>query len=409
MTSSDSNPPFEDDSLGDAEIFGLPRVTSHAHHGASDPLDLAVTEFLKALREGKHPSVDEFASRFPKRSNEVRELLSVAAAMESWKTGREQANALRNLPATNDLSDIGGCRLIRELGRGGMGVVYEAVVLETGLRVAVKLMTWRYSNDTIRKKFQQEARVTARLRHPNIVPVYDFGEDQGWCYYIMQLVEGLPLDRVIDLLRTPAGAVSSEEIRKGFHTEGATTATSSSASGSSPRVLSRDGWTAIAKIGIQAATALGYAHEEAVLHRDIKPANLLLDHLGTVYVADFGVAIDWDSILTRQPLQLAGTLAYIAPEQLDGRADERSDLYSLGVTLYELCTLTPAFRADSNSALLELVRAANPKRPRILAPKIPAELERILLKSMARIPAQRFQSAVELRGALVRFVKEHRG
>jgi serine/threonine protein kinase len=162
-------------------------------------------------------------------------------------------------------------------------------------------------------------------------------------------------------------------------------------------------------MGIQAASALDYAHEQAVLHRDIKPANLLLDHQGVVYITDFGVAIDWDSLLTRQPLQLAGTLAYVAPEQLEGRADERSDVYALGVTLYELCTLTPAYRAATNEALLELVRAANPTRPRQLVPTMPAELERILLQAMARQPRQRFQSAVGLRSALLEFVKQSRG
>lgn len=409
MTSALPPPSPEEENAGAAEIFGLPRVTSPAPHKVQDPLDLAVTEFLDALRAGKHPSVDEFASRFPKRATEVRELLSVAAAMESWKAGREQAQAMRAMPADSELQDIGGCRLVRELGRGGMGVVYEGVMLESGQRVAIKLMSWRYSGDTIRRKFEQEVRVTSRMRHPNIVPVFGYGEDQGWCYYIMQLVEGLPLDQVIDLLKTPIGAVSSAEIRRHFHPEMIGKGDLALSAATSPRVLVRNGWTAIAKIGIQAAAALGYAHEQAVLHRDIKPANLLLDHLGTVYVADFGVAIDWDSLMTRQPLQLAGTLAYLAPEQLDGRADERSDLYSLGVTLYELCTLAPAYRAETNAALLDLVRAANPKRLRLLAPTIPVEFERILLKAMARIPAQRYQSAAELKVALIRFVKEHRG
>jgi serine/threonine protein kinase len=220
----------------------------------------------------------------------------------------------------------------------------------------------------------------------------------------------MPLDRVIDLLKGPQGSVSASEIRRDFHSTWPTSRAAGQAAEAPPaRVLTRHAWTAIAKMGIQAASALDYAHEQAVLHRDIKPANLLLDHQGVVYITDFGVAIDWDSLLTRQPLQLAGTLAYVAPEQLEGRADERSDVYALGVTLYELCTLTPAYRAATNEALLELVRAANPTRPRQLVPTMPAELERILLQAMARQPRQRFQSAVGLRSALLEFVKQSRG
>jgi serine/threonine protein kinase len=411
MTAAAAEPPQPDDNDASAEIFGLPRAAPQAKQPVADPLDLAVTEFLDALRAGRQPSIDEFASRFPKRATEVRELLSVAAAMESWKIGKEQTRALKELPTTDaSLPDIGGCRLIRELGRGGMGVVYEGVVLATGERVAVKLMSWRYSSEIIRKRFQQEARVARRLRHPNIVPVSDFGEEQGWCYYVMPLIEGMPLDRVIDLLKGPQGSVSASEIRRDFHSTWPTSRAAGQAAEAPPaRVLTRHAWTAIAKMGIQAASALDYAHEQAVLHRDIKPANLLLDHQGVVYITDFGVAIDWDSLLTRQPLQLAGTLAYVAPEQLEGRADERSDVYALGVTLYELCTLTPAYRAATNEALLELVRAANPTRPRQLVPTMPAELERILLQAMARQPRQRFQSAVGLRSALLEFVKQSRG
>ena len=124
MTAAAAEPPQPDDNDASAEIFGLPRAAPQSKQPVADPLDLAVTEFLDALRAGRQPSIDEFASRFPKRATEVRDLLSVAAAMESWKIGKEQTRALKELPTTDaSLPDIGGCRLIRELGRGGMGVV----------------------------------------------------------------------------------------------------------------------------------------------------------------------------------------------------------------------------------------------------------------------------------------------
>ncbi|MFM7162636.1 MAG: serine/threonine-protein kinase [Planctomycetaceae bacterium] len=379
------------------QLLGLPQP---AGQGAEpqDPLDLVICEYLELVRRGEQISPDEFASRFPKRADEIRELLQAAALMESWRVSREQAAALRELPPLASQPDVGGCRLVRELGRGGMGVVYEAVVLATGERVALKLMSLRYASDLFRARFRQEARVTARLRHPHIVPVHTFGEEQGWCYYTMRLIDGLPLDKVIARLAA-TGQVTEADLWQGPSTLGLP--------GRAPQVLlSRANWSALAEIIAQAAAGLAYAHEQAILHRDIKPGNLMLDHAGQVLVTDFGVALDWETRLTRGRVHWAGTLAYLAPEVLEGRADERSDIYSLGATLYELCTLVPAYRAPTNEELVELVGAANPCRPRQLFPALPVELERIILRAMARVPAQRYRSALEFEGALRAFARQ---
>jgi serine/threonine protein kinase len=228
--------------------------------------------------------------------------------------------------------------------------------------------------------------------------VYQFGEQDGWCYFSMQLIEGLGLDRVISLLREPAGAVYADDIGRLFGPPDQPPRDAPPAEAT--RVLRRDSWWQIAKIGMQVAAALRYAHRQGILHRDIKPANLLLDARGSVWVADFGMASNKNALFHRNADHLGGTLRYLAPEQFRGVVDERSDVYSLGVTLYELCTLHAAYDAADQAELLAQVRAARPRRPRAVNRRVPAELERIILKAMARDPAVRFQSAGELLGAL---------
>lgn len=402
----------------DAEFFGLPVRDPASAEASRDVVELAVSSFMDGLRHGTRPSVDEFAQRYPEHADEIREILPLVAAMESWKTAREAPGGVKSIPAAIGLERLGEFRLVREIGRGGMGVVYEAVQEPGGRRVAFKLLPWRLPETSPwRQRFLNEARTTARLRHPHIVPVYEFGEQQGWCYYVMQLVEGLSLDRIIRLLKQPAGTVSAEDIQRAFATshlagQAISKATSSqstastSPSGDKPGgILRCDSWQQIAAIGIQAADALRFAHARGTLHLDVKPANLLLDPHGSVWLADFGVASQRDDLLGGSAAHLAGTLPYAAPEQIDGLADERSDLYSLGTTLYELCTLRPPFEASTRTKLVAQMQTTIPPRPREVNRLVPVELERIIMKATDRTPESRFQSADELLEALWQFIQ----
>jgi serine/threonine protein kinase len=398
----------------DAEFFGLPVSDPASANASRDVVELAVSSFMDGLRRGTSPSVEDFAQRYPEHSEEIREILPLVAAMESWKTAREAPGGVKSIPAAIGLERLGEFRLVREIGRGGMGVVYEAVQEPGGRRVAFKLLPWRLPETSPwRQRFLNEARTTARLRHPHIVPVYEFGEQQGWCYYVMQLVEGLSLDRIIRLLKQPAGAVSADDIQRAFAASNLTGRASTSpstapqsSSGDKPGgVLRRDSWQQIAAIGIQAADALRFAHARGTLHLDVKPANLLLDPHGSVWLADFGVASQRDDLLGGSAGHLAGTLPYAAPEQIDGLADERSDLYSLGTTLYELCTLRPPFEASTRTKLVAQMQTTIPPRPREVNRLIPVELERIILKATDRTPERRYQSADELLEALWQFIQ----
>lgn len=378
----------------EAEFVGLP-IGAHLDRDVSrDPVELAASAFAEELRKGEHPTIEMFARRFPEHADRIREMLPLVAAMESWKTNRELSGAKQSSAPTMKFDRLGEYRIVRELGRGGMGVVYEAVQEPGGRRVAVKVLPWRFEETSPwRQRFEREARLMESLDHDHIVRFYGWGQEQGWCYFVMHLVEGVSLDKIIRLLKEPAGTVFADELHD------STTAVSAA------RVLRRDSWGQIARIGIQAASALRFAHAKGILHRDIKPANLLLDRHGTVWLADFGMASQTDALQKPAARHFGGTLTYLAPEQLGGRVDERSDIYSLGVTLYELCTLRPAFMASDRNKLLDLVRNAQPPRPRSVNPQMPVELEKIILKAMAKQPERRYQTADELDIALRQFAK----
>ncbi len=217
---------------------------------------------------------------------------------------------------------IDGFRMIREVGRGGMGVVYEVEEERLGRRVALKVLAASAHMDTKHVlRFEREARAAARLSHSNIVPVFGSGQANGHHYYFMQFIEGRGFDAVVRELRRLRAVPAS----------GATTEELSTMTGQD-RVASRS----LARIGLQVAEALEHAHRQGVLHRDIKPSNLLLDSKGNVWVTDFGLAktIEADDLTSTG--DVLGTVRYMAPERFEGKCDARSDLYSLGLSLYEL-------------------------------------------------------------------------
>jgi serine/threonine protein kinase len=403
-----------------AEISGLPARDAANVDAARDVVELAATEFLEKLRGGVHPAVEEFAQRFPEHADEIREVLPLVASMELWKANREAPAVGQSILPTLGLKRFGDYRMIREIGRGGMGVVCEAVHESNGRRVAIKFLPSRFPGASHwREQFLAEARITARLRHPNIVTVHEFGEQEGWCYYVMKLVEGLSLDRIIRLLREPDGAVNGADIQSLFATGsgdacrldepgvGSVVIASKRPDPREPQsgILRRDDWRQIALIGAQAAGALRYAHGLGTLHRDVKPANLLLDRQGVVWLADFGIASRKDEMLRNAGGHFGGTLAYLAPEQIDGQVDERSDVYSLGATLFELCTLRPAFAETDRMKLLQQVRSMAPPPPRSINPRMPRDLDGIIVKAMSRDPARRYQSAGEMLAALEQFLQ----
>lgn len=392
-----------DEENTEADLVGLP--LRHTSRGR-DPLEEVASRFLEALRRGESLDLDCFIQQYPHLEAELREFLPVIAAMEGWKAAKEVEVSKTPLPEEFQISHLGDCRIIREIARGGMGVVFEAEQAPLGRRVAVKLLPWKFGEDSRwGNQFLDEARIAARLQHPNIVPVFDFGQQDRRFYYVMLLIEGVGFDHVISRLRADEQPVDIEQLI--FDVRGPNFGAAHELPGmpNPPRLLRRNHWVQIVKLIAQVTSAIRYAHQQGVLHRDLKPGNLLLDRYGKCWVADFGLAVGRDPAWEADRGTTAGTLRYMAPEQLSGLVDEQTDLYALGATLYELCTLQPAIPESEPRSLLKAVLEQKIPPPRSLNSEIPAELEAIILKLMHPEPHKRYLRAEHVYRDLLRFLE----
>ena len=427
-----------------------------------DPVEMLAEEFLDRHRQGEHPTIREYAEAHPEWSDRIRSLFPTLMMIEGLKSETQLPDSSGAAASDSEMpSQLGDFYIQHEIGRGGMGVVYLAEQHSLGRLVALKALAPELmaSPRTV-ERFRREAQAAAGLHHTNIVPVFGTGEDQGRHFYVMQFIEGQSLDRVLGTLN-PSGTVGETETitdvgeaaeehespfalcsaeQMAFHLVHGQIESSSSLlrdgksptserNGNSPdtaadtsqestsadshphrqangRPLGRRYWRNVAAVGMQAASAVHYAHRQGTLHRDIKPGNLMLGRSGTVWVTDFGLAkLAEQDDLTR-PGDMIGTLRYMAPEQLEGISDRRTDIYSLGLTLYELLTLRPAFDATQRGMLLRQVSHDTPPRPRSLDRTIPRDLETIVLKATAREPERRYQSAGDLAEDLERFLED---
>ncbi len=434
-----------------------------------NPIEVLAAEFVDRHRRGEHPTVAEYAEANPQLAAEIQDLFPTILAMERLKTHKDTGSAPRlNLLGPGPNERLGDYILLREIGRGGMGIVYEAEQESLGRRVALKVLPRQsFDEEKKLKRFQQEAQTAARLHHTNIVPIFGVGEQDGFHYYVMQFIPGLGLDTVLKAMRrgdTGASAYTANLSQNGSdsttllpaqavhalrtgHFRGRQEAPSSAATvaASSPQATpaaespaptadadggdtstardtetasasqtdgpgagtsNRSYWRSVVKIGIQVADAMQYAHGQGTLHRDIKPANLILDAHGVVWVTDFGLARVMEQAHLTRSGDVVGTLQYMAPEQFRGEYDARSDIYCLGLTLYELLTLQPAHADASRSALIHKVTHGTPTPPRKLRPGIPEDLEIIVLKAIAREASHRYQTAAELAEDLRNFLED---
>lgn len=370
-----------------------------------DPLEILAGEYMDQLRQGRAPSIEDYATRHPDLADEIRELFPTIAITERLKVRQARSDDGRATLGPTRLERLGDFRIIREIGRGGMGVVFEAEQESLGRRVAVKVLPRQVLLDEKHlKRFEREARIAANLHHTNIVEVFGVGEQDGFHYYVMQYIEGVGLDTVIPL-------VAQMTVKPGAAT--ATTPGNALAETVARQLLrGQQGgrglqyWQNVARIGLQAADALSYAHKLGTLHRDIKPANLLLDAHGTVWLADFGLAKGTQSEDISLSNDIVGTVRYMAPEQFRGNTDSRSDVYSLGLTLYELLALRPAYGETSHSRLIQRITEGSPSAPSLSDNEIPRDLETIILKATSHDVGQRYQSAEEMAEDLRRFLED---
>ncbi|MEM7232481.1 MAG: protein kinase [Planctomycetota bacterium] len=425
----------------------------------SDDLDLfeiLSEEYIDRVRRGENPAIEEYCAKYPSLADDIRELFPALAVIEGARPEWQDQIDESRPGETPDLEKIGDYRLLGEIGRGGMGVVYEAEQESLGRRVALKVLPTRFhKSESSVIRFRREARAAARMHHTNIVPVFDVGEDGEFLFYAMQLIRGQGLDAIIDELsrlrtgsdgeapardvptqshpeaarRAIASAVRSGtfaaerlldespspseaktiRVARGSSTDALVSESTVDLAGSSATSVAHSGrdtfHRSVARIGFQTAGALAYSHTRGIVHRDIKPSNLLLDAAGVVWVTDFGLAQTEENDLTKTG-DIVGTVRYMSPERFEGRCDERADIYALGLTLYELLLLKPAFESTSRASMIDAILHRDPPTPRSIDPRVPRDLETVVLRAIDKDADRRYQSAEEFAEDLARFIRD---
>jgi serine/threonine protein kinase len=383
-------------------------------------------DYLVAIERGLPVSPEELIAKYPEDAEQLRGYLSGLQLFHAAAgAAAPQINgSIIGRPLPQPSQTLGDYQLVREIGRGGMGVVYEAWQLSLRRRVALKILPFTVASDAKQlSRFKNEAQAAAQVQHPNIVPVYAVGEENGVHFYVMQLIEGQSLTSLLEGLRS-----------NGHQDDGGTTAPkypdltiawpeksgsqrfSNTAAASDlgiPAVVpmraseTADHIRVVARLAKQAAQALHAAHEYGVVHRDVKPSNLLLDDQGKLWVTDFGLARCREQQGLTQTGDVLGTMRYMSPEQALGQAaliDQRTDIYSLGITMYELATLHhPADGVSDLQLYFDREREA-PKPLRQWNRHIPADFQTIVLKCLAEFPHQRYSTAKELADDCERFL-----
>jgi serine/threonine protein kinase len=376
-----------------------PVPTADQTGSAHDSLVRIVDELTTRLQAGEPVDLDPYIAAHPEHAERLRNLAPALGILaELGQAPIAQSTAEGSPPFVGELGDF---RLLREIGRGGMGIVYEAEQVSLGRRVALKILPFAATMDPRQlQRFQNEARAAASLEHPHIVPVYGVGSQRGVHYYAMKFIDGQALAAIIDAQR-PAVPLTPLPCMPGSDTLPV-------AAARTERVPhDAAAFRQIADWGIQAAKALEHAHSMGIVHRDIKPANLMIDSQGQLWVTDFGLArtaVDAGLTMTGDVL---GTLRYMSPEQAlakHGLVDHRTDVYSLGVTLYELLTGAPAITGRDREEILNQITLDDSQPPRSFDSTIPHDLETIVLKAMARTPAERYATAREFADDLHRFL-----
>jgi WD40 repeat protein/serine/threonine protein kinase/tetratricopeptide (TPR) repeat protein len=401
---------------------GLSRATAATR--SEDPrVAQALEEYLAALEAGMPPDRQTFLARHAPIADALADCLKGLEFVQAAAPHLDADDA--DDPAAADCfgehctpGTLGDFRILREIGRGSMGIVYEAEQISLGRRVALKVLPFASTLDAKQlQRFKNEAQAAAGLHHTNIVPVHATGCERGVHFYAMQYIEGQTLATVIDELRGIAKPQASGVDPTGPYLPESPNVTPPVAGLSTERsIRSPAHFQMVARLGVQAAEALEYAHQLGIVHRDIKPANLLVEGepgasaTGVrLWITDFGLAHCQGQVGLTMTGDLVGTLRYMSPEQALAKrviVDHRTDVYSLGVTLYELLTLEPAFNGRDRQELLRQIAFEEPRAPRRLNSGIPPELETIVLKAVAKNPDERYATAKEFAEDLGRFLRD---
>ncbi|MEW6741322.1 MAG: serine/threonine-protein kinase [Planctomycetota bacterium] len=378
-------------------------------------LETALDAFRRAWVDGESLDVGAFCREHPGLGSELRQeiedFLYVAEALRSAQEKQLVQNG--SPPGDTGAKTLGDYRIVRELGRGGMGVVFEAVQLSLGRTVALKVLPPHITLGTKAiERFQREAATTSRLNHPSLIQIYAVGASEGTHFFAMPFIEGAPLDRVIENLRAhPLRALHGRAVGNAVVTtrQQRTAPETRLSQDALPDAWDHPYIEIVCRLVVQVADALAHAHRAGVIHRDVKPSNILVRGDGSVVLTDFGLARDQGLLSLTATGDFAGTPYYVSPEQARGgssEVDHRADVFSLGVTLYELLTLHRPFDGETTREVIaRILSAAEAPAPRSRNPFLPRDLDTICRTAMEKNRERRYQSAAELADDLRRFLE----
>ncbi|MCC9601142.1 serine/threonine-protein kinase [Stieleria sp. JC731] len=345
-----------------------PAMTRHLTAAQKDRLATLLDRYLSLLEQGTPPDIAELAGDDPELLDPLKSYVNGLEDLHQVAAGFSPRNFRTDEAAQTDPGEsvLGDFKLIEEVGRGGMGVVYRAQQISLDRVVAIKLLPFAAVLDARQiTRFKHEAQAAAQLNHPCIVPVYTVGMDRGVHYYAMQFVDGQSFgERIVEQRDKQIQPDYSDCVTE----------------------------------AIQIAGALHAAHETGIVHRDIKPSNLLLGNDGKVWVTDFGLArCQTEASMTRSG-DIVGTMKYMSPEQARGESaivDGRTDVYSLGVTLYEMLCLRPAFEGGETPVVLRQIEERLPPPISSIRSDIPKAIETVIAKAMSKSRDHRYDTALE--------------
>jgi serine/threonine protein kinase/Tfp pilus assembly protein PilF len=364
--------------------------------GESEQLEKILQDWHERHARGEEVDIEGIAAAHPRIAADFRRRVAAIRIMEE---ALPAPSVPQGLP-----SQIGDFRIVREIGRGGMGVVYEVEQVSMERRVALKVLSPAITGTPQAvKRFQREAKAAGKLHHTNIVPIHAMGQHGGYWYYAMELVQGRPLSKVIGELRSTSPHPTEASLAR---IAGEAEPDPTPGTGTGPRAY----YVRVAEMFAAVADALHLAHHEGVIHRDIKPSNLLLDADGTLKIVDFGLAVMTDAPGPAMTMtgDLLGTPVYMSPEQAMAKRiviDHRTDVYSLGATLYEVLSLRPPFEGDNLHDICSQIITKDPVLPRRANRHVPRDLETIVVKAMEKDRDKRYQSAGDFASDLRRFAE----
>jgi tetratricopeptide (TPR) repeat protein len=387
-----------------------------------------VDDFLERQKRGEQPDPGEYAARHPEAATVLREVLAALQIVGLSSAASRARDRVTTGAETAPAGTLGDFRIVREIGRGGMGVVYEAEQISLSRRVALKILPFAAALDPRQlRRFKNEAHAAAQLQHQSIVPVYYVGCERGVHFYAMQYIDGQTLATFIrELQQNVEGPITNDQRMTDNESQSTKAQVPEADAQTTIRhstldLLSSLGlghssfFRTVARLGMEAALALEHAHQQGIVHRDIKPANLLLEWRAggvnppVLWLTDFGLARLQNETSLTVSGDLVGTLRYMSPEQALGHpasVDHRTDIYSLGATLYELVSLCPAHGGRDRQEVLRQIASEDPYPLRRHNPAVPVELDTIIQKAMEKDALARYATARELADDLGRFLED---